>query len=89
MKSSVKLECSPEFCRELAATLAGMMEVHLDELRLLDASQAAQMLGVTVQTFRNIAEREGLRYVDMGERNSRWSVTELRELIARRRMEGL
>lgn len=89
MKSSVKLEGSPDFCRALAATLAGMLEVHLDDLRLLDANQAAQMLGVTPQTFRNIAEREGLRYVDMGERNSRWSVAELRELIARRRVEGL
>lgn len=86
--STIRIDGSPEFCRALAAALAETMKAHLNDALLLDAGQAAQILGLTVPTFRNLAEREGIRSYDFGERNTRWSLADIQALAKRREVKG-
>lgn len=88
MSSFIRIDGPPEFCRSLAAAIAETLRDRLDDIRLLDAGQAAQVLGVTVPTFRNIADREKIPSVDFGERNARWSINDLRELKKKREVKG-
>lgn len=88
MSSFIRIDGPPEFCRALASAIAEQMSARLDEVQCLDANQAAQLLGLTVPTFRNVVEREGLASTDFGERNTRWSLTEIKALKQKREVRG-
>jgi hypothetical protein len=68
-------------------TLAKVLEQKVEELRLVDAKTAGQMLSMTDRGFRELAKREGVDHFDMaGERRTRWSLADIRSLINKRRV---
>lgn len=56
--------------------------VDLDELKLITAKQAADMFGITPQSFREIAADA----FDLGQRRTRWSLKEIKEILETRRV---
>ena len=55
----------------------------VEGLTLLDANAAAKMFGITPQAFREIA----LEHFDLGSRRTRWSLTDLRAILEKRKVK--
>ncbi len=61
-----------------------MSTLDLDAVTLVDAKKAAELLKLTPRAFKEVARD----FFDFGERRTRWSVAELRELIESRRVKS-
>ena len=67
-----------------AAFREDVKSLDVESLRMVDAREAAKLLGITPQALRRIA----CDHFDFGARRTRWSLKELRQLTEKRRVRA-
>lgn len=67
-----------------AAFRENVKSLEVESLKLIDAKEAANLLGITPRAFRNIA----CDHFDFGTKRARWSLKDLRQIIEKRRVRG-
>jgi hypothetical protein len=87
MKLELTADDIPHSALEKAISEA--VKEKVEDLQLLTAKEAAAFLKVPVPTFRDIAKREQCGNIDLGPRGARWSIKQLRALIAKREVKAV
>lgn len=70
--------------RAIAEAVSSVVKAGAEDLQMLDAKQASELLKITPQAFRKLAGDS----FDFGQRRARWSLRELRELVETRRVKA-
>lgn len=68
----------------LTEAFAKCFAASAEDIKCIDAAEAAMMLGITPAAFRSIAQD----HHDFGPRNTRWSLRQIRELKESRRVKA-
>jgi hypothetical protein len=79
----------PQDVMERAAAWAiqqALERVDVDSIKCISAKQAAEQLGISVDSFKRLARATD--YLDLGEKLPRWSLKDIRQLIESRKVKA-